>query len=549
MWIANLRIGARLTSGFALIVALMIGTTVVGIEHLKSSSTKMDTIVGERYALIALSNQIKNNGYRANAILSNLLLVSSEAQARKYMDDYAVIRKTNADAYARLEKLLQSDDAKALFKEQFQARTVYGASVRKFFDLVKENRQQEARDLYLGDLARQQDDYYVLVDKMVDYQAAQMQNDAARAADEGNSARIQMILLSIGAILAAGVTGFVITRSVTHPINRAMSLAEAVAQGDLTQRLEAGSNDEIGRLQDALKNMIENLHDIVVRVRRGTETITQASQEVASGNLNLSSRTEQQASALEQTAAAMEQLTSTVRQNADNALEADRVALTASETAAKGGDAVNRVVDKMSAINVSSRKIVDIIGVIEGIAFQTNILALNAAVEAARAGEHGRGFAVVASEVRSLAQRSAVAAKEIKTLIDDSVSHVDDGSKIVVEAGQIIREVVSSISHVTAIVGEMSTSSREQSDGIEQINRAVTQMDQVTQENAALVEESAAAAQALRDQAAQLSDMVAEFTLDDTASRDLQFQSPMARASGSRNMGNVTPQPLLLGAS
>jgi methyl-accepting chemotaxis protein len=527
----------------------MIGTTVVGIEHLKSSSTKMDTIVGERYALIALSNQIKNNGYRANAILSNLLLVSSEAQARKYMDDYAVIRKTNADAYARLEKLLQSDDAKALFKEQFQARTVYGASVRKFFDLVKENRQQEARDLYLGDLARQQDDYYVLVDKMVDYQAAQMQNDAARAADEGNSARIQMILLSIGAILAAGVTGFVITRSVTHPINRAMSLAEAVAQGDLTQRLEAGSNDEIGRLQDALKNMIENLHDIVVRVRRGTETITQASQEVASGNLNLSSRTEQQASALEQTAAAMEQLTSTVRQNADNALEADRVALTASETAAKGGDAVNRVVDKMSAINVSSRKIVDIIGVIEGIAFQTNILALNAAVEAARAGEHGRGFAVVASEVRSLAQRSAVAAKEIKTLIDDSVSHVDDGSKIVVEAGQIIREVVSSISHVTAIVGEMSTSSREQSDGIEQINRAVTQMDQVTQENAALVEESAAAAQALRDQAAQLSDMVAEFTLDDTASRDLQFQSPMARASGSRNMGNVTPQPLLLGAS
>lgn len=549
MWIASLRIGARLTSAFTLIVALMIGTTVVGIEHLKSSSTKMDTIVGERYALIALSNQIKNNGYRANAILSNLLLVSSEAQARKYMDDYAVIRKTNADAYARLEKLLQSDDAKALFKEQFQARTVYGASVRKFFDLVKENRQQEARDLYLGDLARQQDDYYVLVDKMVDYQAAQMQNDAARAADEGNSARIQMILLSIGAILAAGVTGFVITRSVTHPINRAMSLAEAVAQGDLTQRLEAGSNDEIGRLQDALKNMIENLHDIVVRVRRGTETITQASQEVASGNLNLSSRTEQQASALEQTAAAMEQLTSTVRQNADNALQANRVALTASETAAKGGDAVNRVVDKMSAINVSSRKIVDIIGVIEGIAFQTNILALNAAVEAARAGEHGRGFAVVASEVRSLAQRSAVAAKEIKTLIDDSVSHVDDGSKIVVEAGQIIREVVSSISHVTAIVGEMSTSSREQSDGIEQINRAVTQMDQVTQENAALVEESAAAAQALRDQAAQLSDMVAEFTLDDTASRDLQFQSPMARASGSQNMGNVTPQPLLLGAS
>ncbi|ACC75350.1 methyl-accepting chemotaxis protein [Paraburkholderia phymatum] len=549
MWIANLRIGARLSSAFVLIVALMIGTTVVGIEHLKSSSTRMDTIVGERYALIALSNQIKNNGYRANAILSNLLLVSTEAQAKKYMDDYAVIRKTNADAYARLEKLLHSDDAKALFKEQFQARTVYGGSVRKFFDLVKENRQQDARDLYLGDLARQQDEYYVLVDKMVDYQAAQMQNDAARAADEGGNARVQMILLSIGAILAAGATGFVITRGITRPIHRAVDLAEAVAQGDLTQRLETGSNDEIGRLQHALKNMIENLHDIVVRVRAGTETITRASREVASGNMDLSSRTEQQASALEQTAAAMEQLTSTVKQNTDNALEANRVALSASETAAKGGQAVNRVVDTMSAINVSSRKIVDIIGVIEGIAFQTNILALNAAVEAARAGEHGRGFAVVASEVRSLAQRSAVAAKEIKTLIDDSVSHVDDGSKIVEEAGQIIREVVSSIAHVTAIVGEMSTSSREQSDGIEQINRAVTQMDQVTQENAALVEESAAAAQALHEQAAQLSDMVAEFTLDDAGGRDLQFQPSMARASGSPSTANVASQPLLLGAS
>jgi methyl-accepting chemotaxis protein len=526
----------------------MIATTVVGIEHLESSNAKMDSMVSERYALIALSNQIKNNGYKANGILSNLLLASTEQQAKKYMDDYAVIRTTNANAYAKLEKLLQSDESKALFREQFQARTTYGGSVRRFFDLVKDNRQQEARDLYLGDLARQQDDYYVLVDKMVDYQASQMQKDAARAAEEGWSAKLQMALLSIGAILAAGATGFFITRGITRPIHRAVYLAEAVAQGDLTQRPEADSSDEIGRLQDALRNMIGNLHDIVVRVRGGTETITQASREVASGNLDLSSRTEQQAAALEQTAAAMEQLTSTVKQNADNALEASRVASNASGIAAKGGDAVNRVVNTMSAINVFSRKIVDIIGVIEGIAFQTNILALNAAVEAARAGEHGRGFAVVASEVRSLAQRSAVAAKEIKTLIDDSVVHVDDGSRIVEEAGAIIREVVSSISHVTAIVGEMSTSSQEQSDGIEQINRAVTQMDQATQENAALVEESAAAAQALRDQAAQLTDMVAAFTLNDAASHNLQVQSPPALASSVRSVIEVARQPLLLGS-
>ncbi|RDJ98623.1 methyl-accepting chemotaxis protein [Paraburkholderia lacunae] len=548
MWIANLKIGARLSSAFGLVVALLIGTAVVGIEHLDSSNAKMDSIVSERYSLIALSNQIKNNGYKANGILSNLLLASSDEQAKKYMDDYAVIRKTNADAYARLESLLKSDESKALFKAQFEARTAYGSSVRKFFELVKENRQQEARELYLGGLARQQDEYYVLVDKMVDYQAAQMQKDVVRAADEGNNAKIQMVLLSIGAILVAVATGFFITRGITRPINRAVSLAEAVAQGNLTHRLEIDSKDEVGRLLDALRHMIDNLHGIVVRVRKGTETITHASREVASGNMDLSSRTEQQASALEQTAAAMEQLTSTVRQNADNALEANRVASNASVIAAKGGQAVNRVVDTMSAINDSSRKIVDIIGVIEGIAFQTNILALNAAVEAARAGEHGRGFAVVAAEVRSLAQRSAVAAKEIKALIDDSVGHVDNGSKIVEEAGQIIREVVSSISQVTAIVGEMSSSSREQSDGIEQISRAVTQMDQVTQENAALVEESAAAAQALRDQAAQLTDMVAEFTLDEAVSRDLRSQSPAVRASDPRHRIDVTRPPLLLGS-
>jgi methyl-accepting chemotaxis protein len=543
MWIANLRIGARLSSAFALVVALIIGTAVLGIKHLNSSNAKMDAIVSQRYSLIALSNQIKNNGYKANAILSNLLLARSEDEASKYMDAYVVIRKANADAYDKLEKMLQSDDAKALFKEQIQARTVYGGSVRKFFDEIKAKNQQDARELYLGDLARQQDSYYVLVDKMVDYQADQMKKDTAQAADDAGGATIQMLLLALGAIVVSVTTAIVITRSITRPVHRAVSLAEAVAQGDLTHRLDVDTKDEIGRMLQALKHMTENLHGIVVRVRKGTETITHASREVASGNMDLSSRTEQQAGALEQTAAAMEQLTSTVKQNAENALEANRVASSASVIAGKGGDAVNRVVDTMSAINDSSRKIVDIIGVIEGIAFQTNILALNAAVEAARAGEHGRGFAVVASEVRSLAQRSAVAAKEIKALIDDSVGHVDLGSKIVEEAGQIIGEVVSSIANVTAIVGEISSSISEQSDGIEQINRAVTQMDQVTQENAALVEESAAAAQALRDQAAELTEMVAEFKLDGARPRNQR----VGQTDDAHDVTDVVPEPLLPG--
>lgn len=542
MKVSNLKIGVRLGFAFTLVVALMIGMALVAVQHLDSSSERMNEIVKGRYTLIDLSNKIKNNGNKANAILSNLLMASSPEQAKKYMDDYVVVRKTNADVYARLEKLLQDGQSKALFQEQFRARSAYGSAVRKFFDLVSANRQQEARDLYQGDMARLQDDYYALVDKMVDYHAKEMENDVARAVDEAGNAKIQMALLSACAVLIAVTTGVFMTRSITQPIMRAVSLAEAVASGNLTHRLEVDTTDEIGRLLTALKYMIENLHGIVAKVQTGTDTIVNATRDVTSGNVDLSSRTEQQAGALEETAAAMEQLTSTVKQNADNALRANELASNASSVASRGGAAVDHVVNTMSAINDSSRKIVEIISVIDGIAFQTNILALNAAVEAARAGEHGRGFAVVASEVRGLAQRSAVAAKEIKALIDDSVGQVGTGSKMVENAGQIIREVVTSIKHVTDIVAEISASSQQQSDGIEQINRAITQMEQATQENAALVEQSAASAQALQDQAGQLTDMVSAFTLDDHL---LQENRIVGRTDSGRPSG-LTFQPVPL---
>ncbi|CAJ0702120.1 hypothetical protein LMG19089_03012 [Ralstonia edaphis] len=513
MRISDMKIGVRLGAAFALVVALLIGTAAVGIQRLDDNNTKMGRIVSERYSLIALSNQIKNNGYKANGILSNLLLATSADQKAKYMSDYAAIRQANGQAYGRLEKMLTTDAGKALFKEQFDARSAYGASVRKFFELIDANKPEDARVLYQGDMSRLQDQYYVLVDKMVDRQASEMEHDVGEAAEQGANAKIQMIVLAVLATLLAIATGAFITRTITGPINRALHLAEAVAQGDLTHRLEVGAQDEIGRLLTALKRMTDNLHGIVGRVRGGTDTIARASREVASGNIDLSSRTEQQASSLEETAAAMEQLTSTVKQNADNAQEASRLASNASLVATKGGDAVGEAIETMSTINASSRKIVDIIGVIDSIAFQTNILALNAAVEAARAGEQGRGFAVVAGEVRNLAQRSAAAAKEIKALIEDSVNHVGTGTAKVEEAGQIIRDVVAGIQNVTNIVAEISASSREQSEGIEQINEAITQMDKVTQENASLVEEGATSAQALQDQADQLADMVSAFKL------------------------------------
>jgi methyl-accepting chemotaxis protein len=292
-----------------------------------------------------------------------------------------------------------------------------------------------------------------------------------------------------------------------------VGVAQRVAAGDLTARIEVTHSDEAGQLLAALKQMNDSLVKVVGNVRLASDSIATGSSEIATGNQDLSQRTEQQASALEETAASMEELGSTVRQNADNAKQANQLALGASSVATKGGEVVNQVVETMKGINDSSKKISDIIGVIDGIAFQTNILALNAAVEAARAGEQGRGFAVVASEVRSLAQRSADAAKEIKGLIGASVEKVEGGTRLVTEAGKTMTEIVGSVQRVSDIIGEITAASAEQSDGIGQINGSVTQLDQMTQQNAALVEESAAAAESLREQAVRLAEVVSTFRL------------------------------------
>ncbi len=315
-------------------------------------------------------------------------------------------------------------------------------------------------------------------------------------------------------VFLAMITGMMLIRAIVGPLDEAIKVANAVASGDLTSRIDSNSTNETGRLLQALKQMNDNLVDLVGKVRVGTDSISTASGEIASGNLDLSQRTEQQASSLEETASSMEELTSTVRQNSDNARQANQLAAGASDVAVKGGAVVGQVVQTMRAINDSSKKIVDIISVIDGIAFQTNILALNAAVEAARAGEQGRGFAVVATEVRTLAQRSAAAAKEIKELISDSVDKVEVGTRLVDEAGATMDEIVSSVKRVTDIMAEISAASQEQTSGIEQVNQAVMQMDDVTQQNAALVEEAAAAAESMQDQAQTLTQAVRVFKIN-----------------------------------
>jgi methyl-accepting chemotaxis protein len=305
-----------------------------------------------------------------------------------------------------------------------------------------------------------------------------------------------------------------IRKFVTQPLEECVNVARGIASGDLAQHIPVNYGNEVGALQQALNDMNKSLVKIVSQVRMGTDAIFSASSEIARGNLDLSNRTEAQAGTLEKTASSMQELTSTVNQNADNALRANQLAMSASQVAVKGGSVVAQVVDTMESINTSSKKIVDIIGVIDGIAFQTNILALNAAVEAARAGEQGRGFAVVAAEVRSLAQRSAGAAKEIKTLIDDSVSKVDAGGALVDQAGQTMSEIVTSIKHVTDIMGEIAAASAEQTSGIERVNTAIGEMNNATQQNAALVEEAAAGAQSLQDQAGNLEQLLEVFKLE-----------------------------------
>jgi methyl-accepting chemotaxis protein len=518
-FVANLRIGMQLSLAFAVVLCLTALSGGVAVFNLARVNQTSDELANKWLPLVG------HAGSARIAVLEfrELELKHTRATDASYRTEYEdKMKEASTQATTQMQALsaLLREPAELKLAEQFKAKwSDYLAVNQRVLTLSKADKADDARDIADGAAKMALDEAIAAVDATTAMAFSSGKTAAEHAAVVYAQSRVWTGGLVTAALAVGVLLSLLITRRLLAQLGgepaAAAQVARAVATGNLSTAIHVRAGDSTS-LMARLQHMQTSLSDVVATVRLGSERVAQASDEIAHGNAELSDRTDQQASALQQTAASMDQLGGTVRQNADSARQADELAKSASTVAKQGGEVVGRVVQTMHGINESSRRIGDIIGVIDGIAFQTNILALNAAVEAARAGEQGRGFAVVASEVRSLAQRSADAAREIKGLIATSVQRVEDGSKLVDEAGRTMTAVVSSIARVTALMSEISAASREQSTGVQQVSGAMTQMDNATQQNAALVQQSAAAAGSLREQAQDLVNVVAAFKLSPT---------------------------------
>ena len=513
----NLRIGTRLGLGFAVVLALMLLSVTIAVlnfNHVGAASEKSIAVDGVKAeAVAALNAYTRSNARRA----LELATTADAARADKARQLIATDKRKFTESLDTVVKLAYTAEGKAMLTRIGQQHDTAHASIAKLDKLLAAGQREEAVKLLEGETLPALDTLQAQVEELATLQKRLVDATAAMLAQDIDSGRVQMLVLGALGLLAGAGFAWWLTHTITEPIHQAVKVAETVAAGDLTSRIEISRHDETGELLKALHDMNDSLVRIVSEVRQDSSSIATGSAQIASGNADLSQRTEEQAANLEQTAASMDQLTATVKQNADTAAQANQLASSASQAAAEGGAVMGRVVSTMQEISASSHKIADIIGVIDNIAFQTNILALNAAVEAARAGEQGRGFAVVAGEVRSLAQRSAEAAKEIKALISTSVEKVSVGSQLVGDAGQTITGIVGQVQRVSDLISEITAASSEQSQGIAQIDVAMEQLDKVTQQNAALVEQSAAAADSLNQQAQRLAGVVSVFRLGDAA--------------------------------
>jgi methyl-accepting chemotaxis protein len=515
MNLSNFKIATKIGGGFALIVAILIFLGVTALSQLKSVNASTEQIATSNLPSVETAATMRDLLGEIRRSEARHVMSTNDQEMDAQETRIAVARKKLTELEAMEVKVFNSPPEVEALNAFKQHRDTWYAVWEKLRPISRKGAAgaEEAQKIYTTEGSKAFNEAFADAQKLEDFNTQQAHEAWAQSQATYGSAKTLLISIIVLASALAAALGWYISRTIATPITEAVKSAREIASGDMTVSIHAQGTDETAQLLNALDEMRQGLATVVAQVRHGSESVATASAEIAQGNQDLSARTESQASALEETAASMEELSSQVKQNADNARQANQLAASASTVAVRGGEVVGRVVQTMKEINDSSRKISDIISVIDGIAFQTNILALNAAVEAARAGEQGRGFAVVASEVRSLAGRSADAAKEIKSLINASVERVEQGSILVDEAGTTMTEVVGSIRRVSDLVGEISSASDEQSSGVAQVGEAVTQMDQATQQNAALVEQMAAAASSLKSQASELVQTVAIFKL------------------------------------
>ena len=514
--LSSWRVRTRLTVGFGAVCALLVLSVVMGLIAMGRMQAGMVSIAHDHWPKIATAANLTTQTDTIAIALRNMMLNPDAADRERQQQVIAKARKDTEDNLQTLDRLLTTAPDREMLRKVQELRSRYFAGLEELRPLILADQNNEAREYLAARLRPVLGEYKTAIGALVESEKNAINDNAKDAAVTYAGTRNLLLGLGVVALLLSACLGWLITRSLVRELGGepqvAAKMARAVAEGDFTQAITVLSGDQTS-LMAQLAAMKESLARVVAQVRRSSESVAMASSEIAQGNQDLSARTESQASELEETAASMERLDGTVRQTAEHAQQANQLAQGASDIAQRGGDVVHQVIATMRDINQSSQRIADIISVIDGIAFQTNILALNAAVEAARAGEQGRGFAVVAGEVRSLAQRSASAAREIKTLINDSVSRVEHGTTLVDQAGDTMQDIVAAIRRVTDIVADISNASAEQSQNVTEVNQAIGDMDRTTQQNAALVEQSTAAAESLRQQAAQLVEAVSVFRL------------------------------------